>query len=88
MTHYVVVRAFSGHDVVPRIRFSVMNSTVNVWTGFSPFQLHIGRPPRLLHLLDPDVLRAAESHDDAAVDAADLIRRMANDGDRFPRVSG
>ncbi|KAH7917638.1 hypothetical protein BV22DRAFT_995044, partial [Leucogyrophana mollusca] len=32
---------------LPRIRFDIMN-TVNASTGFSPFQLHMGRSPRLI----------------------------------------
>lgn len=32
---------------LPRVRFQLMN-TINASTGFSPFQLHIGRSPRVL----------------------------------------
>jgi len=37
---------------LPRIRFAIMN-TVNASTGFSPFQLLMGRSPRLIPPLAP-----------------------------------
>ncbi|PIL28861.1 hypothetical protein GSI_08907 [Ganoderma sinense ZZ0214-1] len=45
---YHVNRAQRGWvRALPRVRFAIMN-TVNASTGFSPFQLHLGRSPRLI----------------------------------------
>ncbi len=50
---------------LPRIRFQIMN-TVNTSTGFSGFQLHLGRSPRLIPTLTtshlpPDLLPTTET---------------------------
>ena len=52
-----------------RVRFAIMN-TVNKSTGFSPFQLHIGRSPRLIPPITPAV-RAR-----VAVDAVKVVDRI------------
>jgi hypothetical protein len=45
---YYVDRNHKGWvRALPRVRFHIMN-TVNASTGFSPFQLHLGRSPRML----------------------------------------
>src|ERR1700683_103710 len=58
---------------LPRIRFKMMNS-VNASTGFSNFQLHLGRSP---HLIPPIV--PSELPDDlrlAAVRTKELITQI------------
>jgi hypothetical protein len=52
---------------LPRVRFSLMN-TVNASTGFSPFQLRLGRSPRIVPAL------TAPPSDAAELKAVDLIR--------------
>ena len=52
---------------LPRVCFSLMN-TVNASTGFSPFQLHLGRFPRIVPALTALPSNVAE------LKAADLIR--------------
>lgn len=60
---------------LPRIRFQIMN-TVNASTGFSPFQLHTGRSPRLIPpLLD----EPAGTDGDPEFDAAKFISRLQDD---------
>jgi hypothetical protein len=50
---YYVERSQKGWvKALPKVRFDFMN-TVNASTGFSPFQLHLGRSPRLLPPLVP-----------------------------------
>src|SRR6202040_2254656 len=61
---------------LPRIRFNLMNS-VNVSTGFSNFQLHLGRAPRLIPPIVPADL--PESLRSAATRAEDLISRIKTD---------
>jgi len=46
--------------VLPRIHFNIMNS-INKLTGFSPFQLHMGRSPRILPPLIPSVPPVAQT---------------------------
>jgi hypothetical protein len=53
---YHVERSQKGWvRALPRIRFAMMNS-VNASTGFSNFQLHLGRAPRLIPPLVPTAL--------------------------------
>ena len=59
---------------LPRVRFAIMN-TVNKFTGFSPFQLHIGRSPRLM----PPILPATRARSSENIDAVKLIDRMHAD---------
>ena len=56
---------------LPRVRFTIMN-TVNKSTGFSPFQLHTGRSPRLI----PPITPAARTK---AMDAVELIDQINSD---------
>jgi hypothetical protein len=58
---------------LPRIRFDIMNS-VNGSTGFSPFQLRLGRSPRLIPPIVPSQLSYPE-----AVSAADIITKLNRD---------
>jgi len=72
---YHVERSQKGWvRALPRIRFAMMN-TVNTSTGFSGFQLHLGRSPRLIPPIVPtnlpDNLRSAASN---AEDVASLIQ--------------
>ena len=50
---------------LPRIRFAIMNS-INTSTGFSNFQLHIGRSPQIIPPMIPSdlppTLHSASSH--------------------------
>lgn len=48
---------------LPRIRFDIMN-TVNASTGFSGFQLKLGRSPRLIPPIVPSAMGALEFTDD------------------------
>jgi hypothetical protein len=57
---------------LPRVRFAIM-STVNKSTGFSPFQLHTGRSPRLI----PPITAQTQAVKD--VDAAKLIEQVKTD---------
>ena len=57
---------------LPRVRFAIMN-TVNKSTGFSPFQLHMGRSPRLI----PPITPSARTTGDA--DPAKLIDQINSD---------
>ncbi|CAA7258848.1 unnamed protein product [Cyclocybe aegerita] len=61
---------------LPKIRFDIMN-TVNTSTGFSPFQLRLGRSPRLI----PSLLTKQEPADASAEEknAWDLIRKLETD---------
>ena len=43
---------------LPRVRFALMN-TVNASTGYSPFQLHLGRSPRLIPPLSSSPIPSA-----------------------------
>ena len=60
---------------LPRVRFAIMN-TVNKSTGFSPFQLHMGRSPRLI---PPIAASARRSGGVEAVKAVELIDRISTD---------
>ena len=57
---------------LPRVRFAIMN-TVNTSTKFSPFQLHIGRSPRLIPPLTDWEKKEGET------DAVKLMERMQMD---------
>jgi hypothetical protein len=61
---------------LPRIRFQIMN-TVNASTGFSGFQLHIGRSPRIIPPLIPTELPAELQ--DAAETATTMINCLKDD---------
>ncbi|KAG2737969.1 hypothetical protein P692DRAFT_201670893, partial [Suillus brevipes Sb2] len=51
-------------------------NTVNASTGFSPFQLHIGRSPRMLPPLVPSTGLPEETED---VRARALLSQLSND---------
>jgi hypothetical protein len=58
---------------LPRIRFNLMN-TINASTGFSPFQLRMGRSPRVF----PPLVAAADG-ELRDIRAEDVIRRLEDD---------
>jgi hypothetical protein len=59
---------------LPLVRFNLMN-TVNVSTGFSPFQLRMGRSPRLIPPISPALANEAACELDSAA-AMELIERV------------
>jgi hypothetical protein len=61
---------------LPRIRFAMMN-TVNASTGFSGFQLHLGRSPRLIPPMVPTDL--PDNLRSAAPTAEDVISQIRTD---------
>jgi hypothetical protein len=61
---------------LPRIRFQIMN-TVNTSTGFSGFQLHIGRSPRVIPPLIPTELPVELQ--DTAETATTMINHLKDD---------
>ncbi len=64
---------------LPRVRFAAM-SAVNSSTGFSRFQLHLGRQPRIIPpLLRSDLDAAASDSPGETRTAADIIRRIDTD---------
>jgi hypothetical protein len=63
---------------LPRVRFNLIN-TVNVSTGFSPFQLRMGRSPRLIPPITQNAIQTAALEGDAAVDALKLIHQLQLD---------
>lgn len=77
MLRYHVRRNQKGWvRALPRIRFQIMN-TVNSSTGFSGFQLHLGRSPRIIPpLFTTDM---PEDLQDAAKLATNLLNQLAND---------
>ncbi len=87
-TNKTVVQALRYHvdrnqkgwvRALPRVRFDIMN-TVNASTGFSPFQLRMGRSPRLIPPLvapafedpvPPEALRAEQLFRQLELDCAE-----------------
>jgi hypothetical protein len=61
---------------LPKIRFDIMNS-VNESIGFSPFQLRLGRSPRVIPPIVPEALNIVPSTD--AEQAEKLISQIALD---------
>jgi hypothetical protein len=57
-----------------RVRFDIMN-TVNKSTGFSPFQLRMGRSPRIV----PPLVPRTSSADPEEITAAEVVQRLATD---------
>jgi hypothetical protein len=73
---YYVDRNHKGWvRALPRVRFHIMN-TVNASTGFSPFQLHMGRSPRMLPPIIPGD-KVAEELDAARARA--LVTQLEQD---------
>ena len=58
---------------LPRVHFAIMN-TINASTKFSPFQLHIGRSPRLI-----PPLTGQKRKEDEGTDAFKLMERIQAD---------
>lgn len=80
-TNKTVIQAIRYHiernqkgwtKALPQVRFDIMNS-VNASTGFTPFQLHIGRHPRLIPPLVPT---SPTSPSDAANDATTFLQTL------------
>jgi len=63
---------------LPRIRFDIMNS-VNASTGFSNFQIRLGRSPRLIPPLVPQPSQSTPSDTEEALRAQDLIVQIHTD---------
>ena len=60
----------------PRVRFDIMN-TVNKSTGFSPFQLRLGRTPRILPLFISTGMDSARTPSEFS--AQTIIDRLQHD---------
>jgi len=65
-------------NALPRICFDIMN-TVNASSGYSGFQLRLGRSPRIIPPLVPYTLGDNLHNTTEAERAATLIRRLHND---------
>jgi hypothetical protein len=63
---------------LPRIRFDIMNS-VNASTGFSNFQIRLGRSPRLIPPIVPTAVTSPRSDADEALRAQHLITTIETD---------
>ena len=62
------------HDsALPRVHFAIMNM-INASTKFSPFQLHMGRAPRII----PPLISRGKEKDDG-IDAFERIERIQAD---------
>jgi hypothetical protein len=74
--HFHVERNQSGWSrALPLVRFNIMN-TVNISTGFSPFQLHMERAPRLIPpLISNETPIPDEMNHSAAVELIERIER-------------
>ena len=59
---------------LPIIRFNMMNS-VNKSTGFSPFQLRLGRSPRIL----PPLIRTNHPENAGEISAREMIKKLHDD---------
>src|ERR1700729_4262735 len=62
---------------LPRIRFNIMN-TVNASIGFPPFQIRLGRSPRIIPPIIPISLSPTPPTDDVQK-ATDIIHQIATD---------
>ncbi len=72
--HFHVQRNQTGWvRALPRVRFNIMN-TVNHLTGFSPFQLHLGKSPQLL---PPLITMNTTTPEEFSVER--LIKRLQDD---------
>ena len=63
---------------LPRIRFNIM-STVNKSTGFTPFQLRLGRSPRIIPPLLPKTPEDTDIETPPAIAARTIIERLEHD---------
>jgi hypothetical protein len=72
---YHVDRSQTGWvKALPHVRFMIMN-TVNKSTGYSPFQIRMGRSPRILPPLVPDIART-ESKTTEGFRAVELFQQL------------
>jgi len=79
---YYVQRNQKGWvHALPHIRFCLMN-TINASTNFSPFQLHMGRSPRVIPPLVPSELPPDIAGTDDAALASTVIDQIATDVDK------
>lgn len=62
---------------LPRVRFDIMN-TVNKSVGYSPFQLRLGRSPRIIPPLVPDTGTAGDD-ENLARDVVERLQTMTLD---------
>jgi hypothetical protein len=63
-----------GSRALPLVQFNIMN-TVNISTGFSPFQLHMGHAPRLIPpLISNDTPIPDEMNHSAAIELIERIK--------------
>ena len=58
-------------QALPKVRFDIMN-TINMSTGYTPFQLRFGKSPRIL----PPILTSPPDDNPAVAAAEDHIKRM------------
>ena len=72
--YHVDINQKGWSATLPRVRFAIMN-TVNASTGFSPFQLKMGRSPRIIPPLAPLPANATP----AEVEAHDIIAKIEAD---------
>ena len=63
---------------LPLMRFNIMN-TINSSTGFSPFQLRMGRSPRIIPPITPTPVFDTAQESKEATRAAELIESLALD---------
>jgi hypothetical protein len=63
---------------LPRVRFDIMNS-VNASTGFSNFQIRLGRSPRLIPPIVPNTLTTATSDKEDTAQALKIISQIETD---------
>jgi hypothetical protein len=54
-------------------------NTINISTGFSPFQLRMGRSPRIIPPITQSVINDAAVEGDDALSALQLIHRLQLD---------
>ena len=80
MLHYHIERNQNGWvKALPQVRFTIMN-TVNVSTGYAPFQLLQGRHPRLIPpLFDTAVDHVGKDLPDEAKLASEIIGKIETD---------
>jgi hypothetical protein len=64
-------------QALPKIRFDIMNS-VNTSTGFSPFQLCLGRSPRIIPPLIPNSLTPTVAASPEGIRASELISCLSD----------
>lgn len=63
---------------LPRVRFNIMN-TINSSTGFSPFQLRLGRSPRIIPPLLQNINPSTSENTPVALAAKAVIERIQHD---------